>query len=82
MPEEQFIISIPAAGTVIGATVSALIYSAISTTGDLTASATSTGIDIAGTVLGYGTELVAGSIAAGTVRGMAKTYSSVAGPAI
>jgi hypothetical protein len=82
MPDEQITFSVPASATLIGTTVTAVVYSVITTTGELTASATSTGIDLTGTVLGYGTELVAGSIAGNTVRGIAKTYSILAKPAI
>ena len=71
-----------APATFVGATVTAIVYTTIVTTGDITASATGTGIELTGNILGYGTELLAGSLAANTVRGMAKTYSAVARPAI
>jgi hypothetical protein len=71
-----------APATFIGATVTAIVYSAITTTGDIAASATGSGIELTGNVLGYGTELVAGSMAGNTIRTIAKTYSAAAKPAI
>lgn len=67
---------IPPTGNNVGTTVSSIVYSVITTTGDVTASATQTGIEIAGNILGYGTEIVAGSIAGATVRCAANSYSS------
>jgi hypothetical protein len=76
------ILSIPATGTLVGATVSVIVYSALSTTGTIVSEVTSGGIRVAGAVLGYGTELVAGTIAGNTVREIANSYSIVARPAI
>ena len=59
---------IPTTSNTISTTVSEIVYSTITTTGDIAASATKTGIDIAGTILGYGTELFAGPITAATVK--------------
>ena len=75
-------LSISAPATFIGATVTAIVYTTITTTGDIAASATGTGIELTGNILGYGTELLAGSVAGNTVRCMARTYSAVARPAI
>jgi hypothetical protein len=75
-------ITISAPGTIVGATVSAIVYTTLTTTGEIAASATGTGIELAGNVIAYGTELVAGSLAANTVRSFAKTYGAVAKPAI
>ena len=68
---------IPSTSNIVGITISSFIYSTITTTGDITASATKTGIDIAGNILGYGTDLVAGPIAGSTVRCLANSYGSV-----
>ena len=75
-------ISFSAPATFVGATVTAIVYTTISKTGDIAASATSSGIELTGNLLGYGTELVAGPNAGNTVRSMARTYSAVARPAI
>jgi hypothetical protein len=80
--QSQTILSIPATGTLVGATVSIIVYSALSTTGTLVSEVASGGIRVAGAVLGYGTELVAGTVAGNTVREIANSYSIVARPAI
>ena len=67
---------IPSMGNVVASAISEIVYSAITTTGDATASATKTGMDIAGNIIGYGTELIAGPVAGATVRCVANTYSS------
>jgi hypothetical protein len=82
MSDEKVFLAIPASATLIGTTVTALVYSVISATGEISASATSSGIEMAGSVLGYGTELIAGSIAGNTIRGLSKTYSILSKPAI
>jgi hypothetical protein len=69
-------------GAVVGATVSALVYTALTTGGELAATATGTGIELAGTALGYGADLIVGSAAGATVRALANGYSAVARPAI
>jgi hypothetical protein len=71
-----------ATGTVVGATVSALVYTALSTGGELAATATGTGIELAGAAIGYGADLAIGSAAGSTVRALANGYSAVARPAI
>ena len=71
-----------APATFVGATVTAIVYTTITTTGDIAASATGTGIELTGNVLGYGTELLAGINAGNTVRCMARSYSAIARPAI
>ncbi len=71
-----------ATGAVVGATVSALVYTALTTGGELAATATGTGIELAGTALGYGADLMVGSAVGATVRALANGYSAVARPAI
>lgn len=80
--KESYYFTLSAPGTFIGATVSAIVYTTLSTTGEIAAAATGTGIELGGNILAYGTELAAGSLAAHTVRMAAKTYGAVARPAI
>ena len=75
-------LSFSAPATFVGATVTAIVYTTITTTGDIAASATGTGIELTGNVLGYGTELLVGPLAGNTVRTMARSYSAIAQPAI
>jgi hypothetical protein len=77
-----FTMTIGATGGIVGATVSALVYSAITTTGDIAASVTSSGISLTGEALALGTEYVAGTMAGNSVRVAAKTTSAIAGPTI
>ena len=65
-------------GDVVGTAVSSILYSAITTTGDVTASATEAGIEIAGAVIEYGTEIMSGKIASNTVKAITKSYSKSA----
>ncbi len=76
------LLSLSTPATFVGATVTAIVYTTITTSGDIAASATGSTIELTGNILGYGTELLAGSIAGNTVRSMAKTYSAVARPVI
>jgi hypothetical protein len=76
----SFTLSAP--GTFVGATVSAIVFTTLTTTGEIAATATGTGIELSGNLLAYGTELAVGSFAANTVRSMARTYSAVAQPTI
>lgn len=71
-----------ATGGIIGATVSALVYSAITTTGDIAASITSSGISLTGEAIALGTEYIAGTMAGNSVRIATRTSSSIAGPTI
>lgn len=80
--KDTYYLTLSAPGTLIGATVSAIVYTTLSTTGDIAAVATSTGIELTGNVLAYGTELMIGSIPAATVRTAANTYGTLAKPAI
>ena len=68
---------IPSTSSMVGTTVSSILYSAITATGDITASATQTGIELAGNIIGYGTDLVAGPIAGASVRCVANSYGTV-----
>lgn len=76
----SFTLSAP--GTFVGATVSAIVFTTLTTTGEIAASATGSGIELTGNLLAYTTELAVGSFAATTIRSMARTYSAVAQPAI
>jgi hypothetical protein len=71
-----------ATGAVVGATVSALVYTALSTSGEVAATATGAGIELAGAAIGYGADLTMGSAAGSTVRALANGYSAVVRPAI
>ncbi len=77
-----FTMTIGATGGIVGATVSALVYSAITTTGDIAASVTSSGISLTGEAIALGTEYVAGTMAGNSVRVAAKTTSTIVGPTI
>lgn len=70
-------IHIPSASSIVSTTVSSILYSAITTTGDITASATQIGIELAGNIIGYGTDFVAGPIAGASVRCVANSYGAV-----
>jgi hypothetical protein len=80
--KETYYFTLSAPGTFVGATVSAIVYTTLSTTGEIAAAATGTGIELSGNLLAYGTELAIGSIPAHTIRIAAKTYGAVARPAI
>jgi hypothetical protein len=80
--KDTFYLTLSAPGTIVGATVSALVYTTLSTTGELAAAATGTGIELTGNILAYGTELAAGSIPAATIRAAGKTYGALAKPTI
>jgi hypothetical protein len=80
--KDTLYLTLSAPGTIVGATVSALVYTTLSTTGEIAAAATSTGIELTGNILAYGTELAAGSLPAATVRAAAKTYGALAKPTI
>jgi hypothetical protein len=69
-------------GTIVGATVSALVYSAIQTTGEITASVASTGINLAGETIALGTDYVVGVSAGNTVRALAHTTGALTAPTI
>lgn len=79
---DTYFLTLSAPGTIIGATVSAIVFTTLNTTGEVMATVTSTGIQFTGTILAYGTELSVGSFAANSIRGMAKTYSAIAKPTI
>ena len=69
-------------GTIIGATVSAIVYSAISTTGDVTASITRTGIGVTGEIVAKGVEYVVGPIVGDTIRVFSTATGAVVEPTI
>lgn len=79
---DSFHISVSAPGTLVGATVSAIVYTTLSTTGEIAAVATGTTIELSGNILAYGAEFTLGSIPAQTIRVAAKTYGALARPAI
>ncbi len=74
-------VTISAPGTLVGATVSALVYTTLITTGEFAANATGAGIELTGSALAYGTEMVVGSAAGSTIRALSRTYSEIAKPA-
>jgi hypothetical protein len=75
-------LTLSAPGTFVGATVSAIVFTTITTTGEIAAAGIGTGIDLTGNILAYGTELTVGSFAATTIRNMTRTYSAIAKPTI
>lgn len=75
-------ISFSAPATLAAVTVTAIVYTTITTTGDIAAATTEAGIELSGNILGYGAELLAGTIAGNTVRCMAKSYSALIKPVI
>lgn len=77
-----YFLTLSAPGTIIGTTVSAIVFTTLNTTGEVVAAVTSIGIGLTGTILAYGTELAVGSFAADSIRGIARTYSAVARPTI
>lgn len=77
----QFV-TLSAPGTFVGAAVSAIVFTTLTTTGEIAASVTSTGIELTGNAIAYGTELVVGTLAATTVRSLSKTYGAIAKPTI
>jgi hypothetical protein len=80
--KDTYYLTLSAPGALVGATVSAIVYTTLSTTGEVVASVTGTGIEFGGNLIAYGTELAIGSIPAHTVRMAAKTYGALARPTI
>ena len=80
--DDTYYLTLSAPGAIIGATVSAIVYTTLSTTGEVAAAATGKGIELGGNLLAYGTELAFGAIPAHTVRIASKTYSAIAKPTI
>jgi len=70
-----FSITISSPSNIIGATVSAVVYTALTTTGEMVALGTGTGIEYTGRILGYGTDVIAGQMMGDAVRTLATTYS-------
>jgi hypothetical protein len=69
-------------GTIIGATVSAIVYSTVQTTGELTASVATSGINLTGEAIALGTDYLAGSVTGNTVRALTHTASALTAPTI
>lgn len=80
--KDTYYFTLSAPGAFVGATVSAIVFTTLSTTGEIAASATGTGIELTGNLIAYGTELAIGSIPAHTVRMAAKSYGAIARPTI
>jgi len=79
---DTFFFTLSAPGTIVGATVSAVVFTTLSTTGEIVASITGTGIELSGNVLAYGTEIIGGTLAGNSIRTVARTYGALAKPAI
>jgi hypothetical protein len=79
---DNYTLSICTAGTIVGASVSAIVYSAIYTAGEITGSLTSSGISISGQIVAKGADYVVGSITGDAIRGFSSATSAVAGPTI
>jgi len=77
-----FSITISSPSNIIGATVSAVVYTALTTTGEMVALGTGTGIEYTGRILGYGTDVIAGQMMGDAVRTLATTYSEYTMPTI
>lgn len=71
-----------ATGSIVGASVSAIVYSSIVASGEITGSLVSSGINVSGSIIGYGTELVAGTVAGNSVRALANVSGSIVKPII
>lgn len=78
----SFFLTLSAPGTLVGATVSAIVFTTLTTTGEIAAAATGTGIELTGNVLAYGTELTIGTLAANNIRTISRTCSAIARPTI
>ena len=79
---DTYFFTLSAPGTIVGATVSAVVFTTLSATGEIVSAVTGTGIELTGNMLAYGTEIIGGSLAANSVRTMARTYGALAKPAI
>jgi hypothetical protein len=79
---DNYTLSICTAGTIVGASVSAIVYSAIYTAGELTGTITSSGISITGQIIAKGTDYIAGSTTGDVIRGFSSATSAIAGPTI
>jgi hypothetical protein len=84
VPDRQntYFFTLSAPATIVGATVSAIVFTTLNTTGEIVASITGTGIELSGNILAYGTEIVGGTIAASSVRSMIGTYGDIVKPVI
>jgi len=71
-----------AAGSIVGASVSAIVYSSIATSGEITGSLVQTGLHLGGNLIGYGTDIIIGPIAGSSVRAFATISGAIAGPTI
>lgn len=79
-PDDGF--TICTTGALVGASVSAIVYSSIVTSGEVTAGIASSGISITGNIIALGVEYIGGTLAGNSVRQLARTSSAVAGPTI
>ena len=75
-------ITLSAPGTIVGLTVSAIVFTTITTTADLAANVIGTGIELSGNILAYSTEFISGPIPAHTIQLAAKSYSDITKPII
>ena len=69
-------------GGIVGASVSALVYTSLIQSGKLASSAVSSGISLSGTLVGYGAELIAGEEVADIIRQKAAVTSLIVKPHI
>jgi hypothetical protein len=79
---DNYTLSICTAGTIVGASVSAVVYSVIYTAGEISSSIASSGISITGQIIAKGTDYVVGSTTGDVIRGFSSATSAVAGPTI
>lgn len=77
-----YFFTLSAPGTIVGATVSAIVFTTLSSTGEIVASITGTGIELTGNILAYGTEIIVGTSIANNVRSTGKIYGAIAKPVI
>lgn len=71
-----------APSTIVGTTVSAIVYTTIVTGGEIVAEMSNIGIKVSANLIGYGTDIVAGTIAGNAVRNAGYAYSSITKPLI
>jgi hypothetical protein len=80
--DTKYTITLSPYGVLLGTTVSAIVYTSLSTAGDMLGTVTETGLELTGKILEYGTEATMGSTAANTVKLITNTYGKLLKPTI
>ncbi len=76
------VLTLYSSGGIVGASVSALVYTSLLHTGKLVGSAASSGISLGGKLVGYGAEMIAGTEVADVIREKAVVTSVIIKPQI